>query len=245
MDPPALGCLPLGRCQSRGSRKMAEDSLLQKDRPYARTGEQGENSQHHECALLTRYSMGVDGQQSNHQRPSKCKAAEGTRCSDARGDCGNSGRTAQSASDHDRTGCFYRTASRRTHRPPLGGRGFPGTGSSRPSVGCCDGGGSTENGGIAERRSVGRANCRVAFRLAADLPVSRSGRLGVCFAGNERETTVLARYAMALLREACVAAGQNHQTRNLSHVPAHVRHAPMQTAGRIRRWCRNCFVTPA
>jgi Phage integrase family len=60
----------------------------------------------------------------------------------------------------------HRITPRRTHRTPLGERGFRAADSPRPQVGSCDGRGNTENGGVEERSAVGRANCRVAFRVA-------------------------------------------------------------------------------
>jgi hypothetical protein len=109
---------------------------------------------------------------------------------------------------------------------PLGGCRFRATRPSRPEIGSCHGGGSAENGGIAKRCAVGRANCRVAFCVAADVPIPWSGRLGICITGDERQTAVLAWHAMEVLRQACAETGQNHQTRDVSHFPAHIWNAP-------------------
>jgi hypothetical protein len=120
VDTSALGRVPFGGCQSRRSREMAQDTLLQEDRHTSCSRKQGKDSQHHECALLARYSVGVGGQESNHQRSSKRKTAKGTGHSDAGGDCGDSGRTARSSSDDDRTGCLHGTPSWRAHRASMG-----------------------------------------------------------------------------------------------------------------------------
>ncbi len=96
----------------------------------------------------------------------------------------------------------------------------------RSEIGSCDGGGSAKNGGIAKRCAVGRANCRVAFRVAANVPIPWYGRLGIWITGDERQTAVLAWHAMEVLRQACAETGQNHQTRDVSHFPAHIWNAP-------------------
>jgi hypothetical protein len=231
VDRSALGRMPLNRCQSHRSGKMAEDTLLQKNWRRARSGKQSEDSEHHECALFSRYSVGMGGQKSNYQCSSKRKTAKGTGRSDSGGNLSDSRRVARSSSDDDRTGCVHRITSRRTHRSPLGGCGFRATRPSRPEIGSCHGGGSAENGGITKRCAVGRANCRVAFCVAADVPIPWCGRLGICITGNERQTAVLARHAMEVLRQACTETGRNHQTRDVSHFPTHVWNAPERKRG--------------
>src|SRR6185437_1798988 len=217
-----MGRVPIDGCPSRGSGEMAEDTLLQEDWPRACSWEQGQNSQYYERALLARDSVGVGGQESDYQRSSKRKAGEGTRRSYGGGNCGNSGGAAQSSPNDDRTGCIHRITPRRTHRTPLGGRGFRAADSPRPQVGSCDGRGSTENGGVEKRCAVGRANCRVAFRVAPELRIPCSARLGVCIAGDAWQATVLAGHAVAILRQTCPQTGPDYQARELSHVQAHL-----------------------
>jgi len=59
----------------------------------------------------------------------------------------------------------------------------------------------------------------------------RSRRLGICLSAQERQAAVLARYALALLRQARGEAGRSEQACLVSHVPAHLRDAPQCERG--------------
>src|SRR2546425_690286 len=59
----------------------------------------------------------------------------------------------------------------------------------------------------------------------------RSRRLGICLSAQERQAAVLARYALALLRQALGEAGRSEQACLVSHVPAHLRDAPQCERG--------------
>src|SRR6266436_117031 len=58
VDPSTVAFLSSFRREGSRCRKMAEDTLLPKDRHSARSGEQSENQKHHECALLACNSFG-------------------------------------------------------------------------------------------------------------------------------------------------------------------------------------------
>lgn len=75
MDRAALGHMPLNGCQSHRSGKMAEDTLLQKT-GVALAAEANEDSEHHEYALFSRYSVGMGGQKSNYECSLKRKTAK-------------------------------------------------------------------------------------------------------------------------------------------------------------------------
>ena len=231
VDHSAVGRLPIDGCQSRRSRKMAEDTLLQENRHSTRTREQSKDPKHHERALFPRNSMGMGGQEPNNQCSSKCEAPKGSGRSDARGNCGTPVRTTQPSSYDYRTRCVHRTPSWRTHRSSMGRRGLRTTPSSRSQVGRSDGGRGTENRGVAKGRTVGRANGGVPLRLAPDFSLPWSGGLGVRIACEERKTAVLARYSLALLRKASSETSRNHEACDVSHFPAHVWNSPQREWG--------------
>src|SRR5215469_9903445 len=206
--------------------KMAEDALFQEDRCSTGAGQQGENPQHHERALLTCDSVGMGGQESHYQRSAKCEKAESARRSNRGGDCGDPGRAAQPSSHDDRTGCLHWTPSRRTHRVTMGGCGLRGARSSRPQIGRRNGGGCAENGSVSKGRSVGRANRTIVVLVETDLHLSRAAELGLRLARDEGQATILAHHAMALLRQTCTKEGGGHEEHELAHVSAHVRGTP-------------------
>jgi len=88
------------------SRKMAQESLFSEDRHSPSAGQQGQDQKHHERDLCSCDQMGMDGEESNHERSPERETTESTRCSDAGRDHGISQGTARSTPHDDRAGRF-------------------------------------------------------------------------------------------------------------------------------------------
>ena len=74
-------------------------------------GEQSENSQHHECVVFARHSVGVDSTKPDHERTSECKKAGSARRADAGGTGNLAVETAGTASHRSRVGRLHGTAT--------------------------------------------------------------------------------------------------------------------------------------
>src|ERR1700678_3244228 len=96
VDPSALAWVQADGRQGNRSRKMAQESLFSEDRRSASAGQQGQDQKHHERDLFSRDQMGMDGEESNHERSPERETTESTRCSDAGRDHGISQGTARS-----------------------------------------------------------------------------------------------------------------------------------------------------
>ena len=92
----ALACVQADGRQGNRSRKMAQESLFSEDRRSASAGQQGQDQKHYERDLFSRDQMGMDGEESNHERSAERETTESTGCSDAGRDHGISQGTARS-----------------------------------------------------------------------------------------------------------------------------------------------------
>jgi hypothetical protein len=169
----------------------AELEEFETDSP-ASAGQQGQDQKHHERDLFSRDQVGMDGEESNHERSPERETTESTRCSDAGRDHGISQETARSTPHDDRVGRFHGVAPRRTDRASVAGRGFRKPHLTHPAVGSGDGGRCAENGSFSERCSAGCTNGRVAVGMETSFSARRSKRLGIRVAAYERPTAVLA-----------------------------------------------------
>jgi hypothetical protein len=88
VDSSALACVQADGRQGNRSRKMAQESLFSEHRRPASAGQQGQDQKHHERDLFSCYPMGMDGEESNHERSPERETAESTRCSDSGRDYG-------------------------------------------------------------------------------------------------------------------------------------------------------------
>ncbi len=219
---------------------MAQESLFSEDRS-ASVGQQGQDQKHHERDLFSRDQMGMDGEESNHERSPERETTEGTRCSDAGRDHGISQGTARSTPHDDRVGRFHGAAARRTDRASVAGCGFRKPHLAHPSVGSGDGGRCAENGSFSERRSAGCTNGRVAVGMETSFSVRQSKRLGIRLAAYERPTAVLARNVVAILRQAGSTACQDYEASFVSHISAHF----WDAVERERRESQGCTGTAA
>src|SRR5258708_14881590 len=86
--------------------------------------------------------------------------------------------------------------------------------------------GVEENGSDSKRRCAGRANGRIALGMETPVSVRKSRRLAICLSAHERPTALLARHAVAVLRQAGLATCQGDEAGLVSHLPAHVWNAP-------------------
>src|SRR5215469_12980400 len=77
--------------------------------------------------------------------------------------------------------------------------------------------------------------------MEAELSIHRTSRLGVCRTAQEGQTAVLARYTLALLRQARGTASRGEQAHLISHVPSYFRNAPQCQ----RRKCESGAGAPA
>ena len=201
---------------------MAQESLFSENWCSASAGQQGEDQKHHECALFSCDQMGMDREESNHECSPERETAESTRCSDAGRNHGISQGIARSTPDDDRVGCFHWAAPRRTDRASVAGRGFRKPRLAHPSICSGDGGRCAENGSFSERRSAGRANGRISVGMETSFSIRKSRRLGICLSAHERPTALLARNAVAVLRQAGFATCQGDEASFVSHLSAHV-----------------------
>ncbi len=208
--------------QGNRSRKMAQESLFSEDGRSASAGQQGEDQKHHERNLFSCDQMGMDREESNHERSSERETAESTRCSDAGRDHGISQGTARSTPHDDRVGCIHRVTPRRTDRASVAGCGFRKPHLAHTSIGSGDGGRCAENGSFTERCSRGCTNGRVAVGVETPFSVRWSKRLGIRLAAHERPTAVLARDVVAILRQAGFAACEGDEASFVSHFSAHL-----------------------
>ena len=222
IDSSALACLLFGRRQGNRGGKVAQDSLLSKNWCSIGTGQQSEDQKHHECSLFPRDSMGVGRQESNQQSSTERETAECTRRFDSGRDRGIPEGIVRSTSDDDRAGCFHRSASRRTDRPPMAGYRFRKLNPASSTISCSYGREHAENRGISQGRTTRRANGRMPLGVEGPLSISRSERLGVCFSTYEGQTAILAWNTLAVLCIASPEKGGNHQARLVSHFPAHI-----------------------
>src|SRR5208337_2204766 len=222
VDSSALASLQADGCQGNRSRKMAQESLFSEDRRPASAGHKGQDQKHYERDLFSCDQMGMDREESNHERSSERETAESTRCSDAGRDHGISQGTARSTPHDDRVGCIHRVAPRRTDRASVAGFGFRKPHLAHTSIGSGDGGRCAENGSFSERRSAGCTNGRVAVGMETSFSVRWSKRLGIRLAAYERPTAVLARNVVAILRQAGFAACQGDEASFVSHLSAHL-----------------------
>jgi hypothetical protein len=88
MDSSSLARVPLNGSKSGRSGKMVKEPLLSEERRSTRTWQQGKKPKHHECALFSRNSLGVGGQEPDHQRSPERETEEVTRRSNPARDHG-------------------------------------------------------------------------------------------------------------------------------------------------------------
>jgi hypothetical protein len=72
----------------------------------------------------------------------------------------------------------------------------------------------------ADKNPITSANGGIPLRLAPNFSLPWSRGLGVRIACEERKTAVLARYSLALLRQASSETSRNHEACDVSHFPA-------------------------
>ncbi len=178
--------------------------------------------------------LGVGGPQSDHERSPECKATESTRHPGSGRDRCNSEGVARTSPNHDRVGCFHGFAPRRTHRSPMGGRGFRSLGPSHSEIGCRHGARVAEDRSVAKRRAVRRATRRVSIHVETTVRLCDPGRLGVRISANEGKAAVLAGHTVAILRSTGPQACKGDQERDLPYIPTHLWNAPE----RERRKCQ-------
>lgn len=241
VDSSALACVQADGHQGNRRRKMAQESLFSQDRHPTSAGQQGQDQKYHERDLFSCNQMGMDGEESNHERSPERETTESTRCSDAGRDHGISQGTARSTPHDDRVGRFHWVAPRRTDRASVAGRGFRKPYLAHPSVGSGNGGRCAENGGFSEGHSAGCTNGRVAVGMETSFSGRRSKRLGIRLAPYERPTAVLAWNVVAILRQAGSRACQDHEACFVSHVSPHF----WDAVERERRESQDCTGTAA
>src|SRR5713226_4731857 len=202
VDSPTMACMSIEGHQGDRRGEMAQESLFSENWCSASAGQQGEDQKHYECALFSCDQVGVDREESNHECSPERETAESTRRSDSGRNHGIPQGIARSAPDDDRVGCFHWAAPRRTDRASVAGRGFRKSSVAYPSICSGNGGRCAENGSVSERRPAGRANGRIALGMETPFSVRKSRRLAICLSAHERPTTLLARHAVAVLRQA-------------------------------------------
>src|SRR5690242_4360492 len=74
----------------------------------------------------------------------------------------------------------------------------------------------------AKRCTARRCSSGVAAQAEAGWSVQSRNRLGVCLADDERQTTALARNAVAAIRSTCSEGGEDPKAGWVPHLPSHV-----------------------
>jgi hypothetical protein len=222
MDSTPVGILPAQRGESCPSGRMVERALF--CRYFCSPGARNESQdqKHHECSLFSRNPVGVGGQEPDHKCSPECKATASSRYLAAGGDCGNSRQVAGASSHSGRVGRFHRLAARRTDRASVAGHRFPRFSNPCSPLGFSDGSRVNEDGSICERRSTGCRTRGVAQAVPGFQSVQGGYRLGLCQRKDEGQTTPLAGFLVAAIRQACRGGCEGKQASGLSHVPPHI-----------------------
>src|SRR5581483_1355032 len=114
---------------------------------------------------------------------------------------------------------------RRANRPAMAGRGFREPANPRSPFGRNDGPGNPQDRSFCEGRATRRGTCRVVAEAAPGWTLQPSDRLGLRLAVSEGQTTPLARYALAALRQAGGYRCRYSEGCGLPHVSAHLHDA--------------------
>src|SRR5271166_267607 len=188
------------------------------------TWQPGENQEHHERRVQPCHSLGMGDTQSHHPGSAECQAEKGPDRPDDRADQGVSFKPERALSNCGLARCVKRPASRRVTWPQMAGRGLQIVGGKRHSVRGQAEDHSLQNGGLPEADSTRCGIGGSPVQLEASMPVSTTGRLGVCQSTQERQTAVLARLALSRSPQTGAQVGGNSWQRGMAYAATHVRH---------------------